>query len=154
MPGTAARPPAPAARASRGRTALLTGAVTAVAYLALLGWDQVKTVTPDGSATGPYEAWQVVVLVLVLAGTAAVAGWHRRTWVATLTMTVVLTLCWSYDAATDPADLNDGLWPVGALLVLIGTFVGAAVVAGVAAAVARRRARGGPVLSTTPGAGS
>lgn len=154
MSGNDLRPSTPSARAGRARTAIVTGVVTLVAYVALLGWDQAKTVSADGTTTGPYESWQVVALVLVLGATAALAGWRRRTWVATVTMTLVLTLCWSFDAATDPADLNDGLWPVGALLVLIGTFAGAAVVAGIAAAVSRRRAGRGAALSTAPGTGA
>ena len=107
---------------------------TALAYLAWLGWDQHKDIGPDGE-TGPYQAWQVIGLVLTIGIIAAYAGWRGHPVEAIVVITLVLTIVWSIDAATDPED--DGLWPVGAFLLFIGSLVGVSVVALVADLVGR-----------------
>jgi hypothetical protein len=56
----------------RMKVALVAVALTVLAYLAWLGWDQQRN--RDG--TGPYEAWQVVGLALTLALVAAVSSWR------------------------------------------------------------------------------
>lgn len=105
-------------------------AVTLVAYLALLGWDQSKTLDPvTQNETGPYEAWQVIALVVVLAAAAFLAGRAGRFVPAVVTIPVVLTLAFAVDAATD-ADV-DGLWPIGAALVALGSAAGVALVAAI-----------------------
>lgn len=99
-------------------------ALTALDYLAFLGWDQAKDRNPvTGAQTGPYETWQVVGCASVLL---ALGLWAARSGPAALVFVVplVFTLCWAASASTDPA--GDGLWPIGAALVLIGTTVGAA----------------------------
>lgn len=102
---------------------------TALNYLAWLGWDQHKDVHPDGSETGPYQEWQVVGLIVVL-GVLTAAGARLGQAVASVaTVTVVMTLAFSVDAATD-ADA-DGLWAVGAIGVFAGTLVGTVLVAAV-----------------------
>jgi hypothetical protein len=93
--------------------------VTITGYLSLLGWDRQKTVGTDGYAHGPYEPWPVIAFVGVLGVLAGWAGWRGRFGLGTAVATVVLTVLWSIDAATAPE--NDGLWPVGAGMVLIGT---------------------------------
>lgn len=123
-------------KASLLKTVALTALVTGAAYLALLGWDQTRDVQPDGRQTGPYQAWQVVMLALVIALTAAAAGLRHRPAVATTVATIALTTCWTIDAATDPPTGNDGLWPVGAVIVAVGTFAGVALVSSVVAHVA------------------
>lgn len=118
--------------------------VTLVAYLALLGWDQTRDVAPDGSTSGPYQPWQVAALVLLLAVLAVVAGAHgeRAALLTTVTMTVVFTVAFSIDAMTEPPEHNDGLWPVGAVLVLFGTFFSAGMVSALSRRFwAARRAR-------------
>src|SRR3954465_8316071 len=45
---------------------LVSAGVSVAAWAAWLGWDQHRDVHPDGSTTGPYEAWQVIGLVLTL----------------------------------------------------------------------------------------
>jgi hypothetical protein len=102
-------------------------------YLIWLGWDQEKDISPDGSASGPYQPWQVVGLVLAVVLISAIAGWRGYPWVAGIVPAVVLTLCWSVDAVTDPD--NDGLWPVGAIMVAVGAFTGLTIVARLATTV-------------------
>ncbi len=105
-------------------------AVTLIAYLALLGWDQSKTLDPvTQNETGPYEAWQVIALVVVLGAAAFLAGRAGRLAPALVTIPVVLTLAFAVDAATDKN--ADGLWPIGAALVALGSAMGVALVAAI-----------------------
>lgn len=115
------------------RTVIWVGLATLANYFVWLGWDQKKYLGTDGSLHGPYQPWQVVGLVLVLGVIAASAGWRRRPLVADIVTTLVMTACFSYQGATDP--LNDGLWPIGAVLVALGTLAGVAAVAAITAAV-------------------
>lgn len=119
--------------APRGSTLLWAAgltAVTVVAYLALLGWDQAKTLDPaTQNETGPYDAWQVVALVVALAGAAFIAGRAGRFLAALVAIPVTLTLAFAVDAATDAT--ADGLWPIGAALVALGSAAGVALVAAV-----------------------
>ena len=98
---------------------LVVCVVTVVAYLALLGWDQQKTLGADGYQHGPYEAWQVVATVGVLGVLAAWCGWRGRVLMGSGVGAAVFTVVWSVDAATNSE--SDGLWPVGAALVAVGT---------------------------------
>ncbi|MGI5215710.1 hypothetical protein [Plantactinospora sp. CA-290183] len=117
---------------------VLTGAVTAAAYWGFLGWDQQKDTDPlTGNQTGPFQAWQVAGLVLVLAVLAFAAGLRGRPWLASIVVAVVLTVSFALDAATDVD--ADGLWPIGAALVTLGSLLGTALVAGAGALLARRR---------------
>ena len=111
---------------SRVGPRLLTAAIVALltlgAFFAFLAWDRHKTRGSDGYLHGPYEPWQVIAVVVVIAGAAVWAG-RRGNWVTgTVVATVAMTVAWSVNAATDPD--NDGLWPVGALLVCLGTLLG------------------------------
>jgi peptidoglycan/LPS O-acetylase OafA/YrhL len=118
-------------------TVALAG-ITGVAYWAFLGWDQHKDTDPvTGSQTGPYQAWQVIGLGVVLALLVFEAGRRGRPWLASPVVSAVLTVSFAVDAATD-AD-GDGLWPIGAALVAIGSLLGTALVAGVGAHLGRRR---------------
>jgi hypothetical protein len=97
--------------------AVLVFAVSMLNWLAWLGWDQKRDVQPDGHQTGPYQAWQVAGLALVLLGTAAVAVWGRRV-VAALAGAVLGTalaagLDWSRDDGS-------GLWVIGVALLALG----------------------------------
>lgn len=103
---------------------------TAVAYLGWLGWDQHKDIGPDGGETGPYQAWQVIGLVLTIGIFAAIAGWSGHAVEAIVIITLVLTVAFSIDATTDPED--DGLWMVGASMLCVGCLFGVSVVALVA----------------------
>ena len=72
--------------------AALAALGTAAAYLIWLGWHASKDIHPDGSQTGPYEAWQVVGLVLDdrhhhgRPRVDPVTSWHRSSIPPTLTI--------------------------------------------------------------------
>lgn len=107
------------------------GLATVLNYLAWLGWDQHRDVHADGSSTGPYEAWQIVGLVLILSVLAVTAGRLQIPLLGSLTISAAMTVSFAVDAASSP--FSDGLWPIGAILVLIGTAVGTWLVATLAA---------------------
>ncbi|GIG87262.1 hypothetical protein [Plantactinospora endophytica] len=110
---------------------------TALAYWAFLGWDQQKETDPvTGAQTGPYSAWQVVGLVVVLALLVFETGRRGRPWLAGTVVPAVLTVAFSVDAATDPD--SDGLWVIGAALVALGSVLGAGLLAGLGAYLGRR----------------
>ncbi|GAA3930263.1 hypothetical protein GCM10023085_09510 [Actinomadura viridis] len=101
------------------RMAVAAALLTMLDWLVWLGWDQRYDVHPDGSVSGPYEAWQVIGFVLVLVVAAGPAAWRGHA-VATLAgatagMAVATTFDWSDDAS--------GLWLVGAFLMTAGTLV-------------------------------
>ena len=102
--------------------------VTVAAYLALLGWHHLQD----------YEGWKVWTLIGLLAALAVWYGWRADPGAGTLTQAATLTLLWSFDAATDPGVEEPNLWPVGAMFVLVGTAVGAAVVSVLADGLRRR----------------
>jgi hypothetical protein len=101
----------------------LAGSTVAVWWL-WLGWDtEYQTDPVTGSASGPYEAWQVIGCVLSLGVIAVVGGLFLRPWIVVPTMTVPFTITWSWAAAVTD---NSGLWAVGALLVFVGLASGSA----------------------------
>jgi hypothetical protein len=106
--------------------------LTTATYLAFLAWDQHQDIDATGNVTGPYQAWQIVGVVLALGASAGLAGWHGQARIATAAIPTVFTTCWIIDAAT--AEWNDGLWPIGAVMVAVGSFVGIGVAAFLAAA--------------------
>ncbi|GAA4576464.1 hypothetical protein GCM10023176_47890 [Micromonospora coerulea] len=118
---------------------LILAAATVGTWWAWLGWDTEYTVDPEtGATTGPYAAWQVAGCVLTLALLAAVGGWLLGPWVVVPVMTVAFTVAWAAHAASTD---DTGLWAVGAVLVLVGTAAGTAVVS-VGARLLRRRRTG------------
>jgi hypothetical protein len=140
----ATRPARPRARAGAGgrpiRAAALLAAATLVNYLAWLGWDQRKDVQPDGTETGPYHAWQIAGLVLVLGALTVAAAWRGHPTVAAIAITAAMIAAYAVDAATETApDANP--WPIGAVLLGVGTLLGTGVTAAVTAAVRRRLRR-------------
>ncbi|MEU3404624.1 hypothetical protein ABZ766_11835 [Streptomyces sp. NPDC006670] len=105
--------------------AILVLAVVALAlWAAWLGWDQHRDVHPDGSVTGPYEAWQVIGLVLTLLAPVYWAASRRYIAGAVLGTTVGLTVA----AYADWSDDSSGLYMVGVGLVMMGSLVVTAVV--------------------------
>ena len=118
---------------------LAVTAAVALVYAAFLGWDQQRDVDPvTGENTGPYGTAQVlacgVAYLLVVA-----CGGARAPVAAAVAGPVAFTFLWSLDAATDPD--ADGLWPIGALLVLWGTSVGAVLAVLLGRALAHRTRR-------------
>jgi hypothetical protein len=121
------------------------GLATLANYLGWLGWDRTKDRGPDGYLTGPYQPWQIVGLVLVLAVIAAMAGWRRRPWVAIIVTTGVMWLCVLASGAVDPN--ADGLFIIGAFMAAVSTFTGVGVVALAADEVASSKSPRGATAS-------
>jgi hypothetical protein len=116
---------------------VLSAAVVAGTYWAFLGWDRRKDLNPaTGELTGPYQPWQVIGCGAVLALLAFESGRRGRIWPVALVLPTVLTACFAINAATDPD--SDGLWPIGAALVALGSTAGTAAVAALGAALGRR----------------
>ncbi|MDN0200536.1 hypothetical protein [Streptomyces sp. S.PNR 29] len=129
-------------------TVLALVGVTLAAWAAWLGWDQHRDVHPDGTTTGPYEAWQVIGLVLTLLVPVYWAASRRYFAGAVLGTTAGLTAAASYDWSDD----SSGLFGVGVLLVLVGSLVVTVPLTAVIAAVKR----GGPptvAAAAEPGPG-
>ncbi|MFG2711444.1 hypothetical protein ACGFX2_12905 [Streptomyces goshikiensis] len=110
------------------------------AWAAWLGWDQHRDVHPDGSVTGPYEAWQVIGLVLTLAVPVWWAASRRRVAGAVLATTAGLTFAAGYDWSDD----SSGLFVIGVGLVAVASLVGTSALCAVATSVTRDRRPGGP----------
>ncbi|MEU0004235.1 hypothetical protein ABZ079_08015 [Streptomyces sp. NPDC006314] len=99
---------------------ILTLAVVALAgWAAWLGWDRHRDVHPDGSTTGPYEAWQVIGLVLTLLAPVYRAASRRHFAGAVLGTTAGLTVA----AYADWSDDSSGLFVIGVGLVMLGSLV-------------------------------
>jgi hypothetical protein len=115
--------------------------VVVAAYLAFLGWDQHKDLDPvTQQETGPYEAWQVIGIGLVLTALALVAGWRRRVWPVVVALPIAITGCVAADWGSD-AD-SDGLWVIGAALVFFVSLGGTVVLALLGAVIGARGGRG------------
>jgi hypothetical protein len=108
-------------------TLVLTFAAAVLNYAAWLGWDQTRDVHPDGSLSGPYEAWQVAGLVVVMLAAGTVAAWRWSPVMVVVGVTAGLTFAVSYDWSDD----DSGLWAVGASMVCIGTLMASSLVAAV-----------------------
>ncbi|MFA3837142.1 hypothetical protein [Streptomyces aureus] len=93
--------------------------VALAAWAGWLGWDQQRDVHPDGSTTGPYEAWQVIGLVLTLLPPVYWAASRRYAAAAVLGPTAGLTVA----AYVDWSDDASGLYMVGVGLVMVGSLV-------------------------------
>ncbi|GGV09993.1 hypothetical protein GCM10010260_55670 [Streptomyces filipinensis] len=113
---------------------LVLAAVSMAAWAAWLGWDQHRDVHADGSTTGPYQAWQVIGLVLTLLVPVCWAAYRRYAVAAVSGTTAGLTVAASYDWSDD----TTGLFVVGVGLVMIGTLVSTLAVSAVLASRTRR----------------
>ncbi|MEV0754358.1 hypothetical protein [Streptosporangium sp. NPDC050280] len=134
-------PPVPGTVAT-ARIGVALAVASALNYLLWLGWDRERVVEPDGSLSGPYEAWQVVGLVAGLGILAVLAGRLGLPRIGTLGVAGVMWLCWSIDAAMSD---DGGLWVVGAVMLLPAVLLGVGLVAFLAASgkTAGRKARPG-----------
>ncbi|MFE9634688.1 hypothetical protein [Streptomyces sp. NPDC006463] len=99
-------------------TLVLAGMAMA-AWAAWLGWDQHRDVHPDGSTTGPYEAWQVIGLGLTLLAPVCWAAFREYAAAAVLGTTAGLTIAAWYDWSDD----SSGLFAIGVGMVMIGSLV-------------------------------
>lgn len=112
---------------------LALAGVTLAAWAAWLGWDQRRDVHPDGSTTGPYEAWQVIGLVLTLLAPVYWAASRRYFAGAVLGTTAGLTVAAYYDWSDDAS----GLFMVGVGMVMMGSLGVTTAVSAVIATVKR-----------------
>lgn len=126
-----------ARRANPVVVVLVVLTVVVAGYFALLGWHRPKTLGADGYQHGPYEKWQVALLVVALAILAAWCGWVGWGVLGMIIATAALTLMFSVEAATRVD--SDGLWPIGALLVAAGTIAGSLALSTVADRLHRTR---------------
>lgn len=119
-----------------GSVALVLGLFAAAMWFAWLGWDH-EYYEVDGVAQGPYRAWQVVGCgVSVAAASVAALVWVRRGAVLLAGAAAVgFSIPWAVDAASTD---DSGLWGVGLVLLLGGSFIGLVVLLTVTEAVLRR----------------
>ncbi|MFE7271239.1 hypothetical protein [Streptomyces sp. NPDC057623] len=119
---------------------LVPAGLALAGWAAWLGWDQHRDVHPDGSTTGPYEAWQVIGLVLTLLVPVYWAASRRHANGAVLGTTAGLTVAAFYDWSDDAS----GLFVIGVGMVMVGTLaVTAALAAVIGAVIAPRRGQPG-----------
>ncbi|MFE1443295.1 hypothetical protein [Streptomyces sp. NPDC058739] len=126
-------------RAERAReltVGLVLAGVAVGAWAGWLGWDQQRDVHPDGSTTGPYEAWQVIGLVLTLVGPLCWAAWRRHTDAAVAGVPLGL----AFAAYVDWSDDASGLYMVGVVTLLLGSLAATAAVTAVTAGIGRATA--------------
>ncbi|MGW6848720.1 hypothetical protein ACWGCK_08160 [Streptomyces virginiae] len=108
--------------------ALALALTAAAAWAAWLGWDQHRDVQPDGTETGPYEAWQVIGLGLTLLVPVCWAAYRGLAVSAVAGVTTGLTCAAFYDWSDDAS----GLFVIGVGMVMAGSL---AVTAGVCALI-------------------
>lgn len=112
--------------------AALVLVVTSIgAWNALLGWDDRH----DADGSGPYDPWQVAVLVCILGVLAVSAGWLGFPLVAVLCIPVALGFAAFQDWG--PTD-ETGLFMIGVIGLTAASFLGVAVAAGTAAILSPR----------------
>jgi len=107
---------------------LVVAAVTVADFVAFLGRDTTKTLdAATGHESGPWSTAQVAGCLAVLLVVLVAAVWLRvRPLPAAAAMTVAFTAAWTVAAARSD---DGGLYPVGAVLVLIGMTLGTGAVA-------------------------
>ncbi|MEU5040384.1 hypothetical protein [Streptomyces griseorubiginosus] len=119
---------------------LVLAGVSMTAWAAWLGWDQHYDVQPDGTSTGPYEAWQVIGLVVTLLVAVYWAASRRHVVSAVLGTTAGLTLA----AFLDWSDDSTGQFMVGVMMVMTGSLAATALVTNVITSVRRPSAQTPP----------
>ncbi|GAA3850480.1 hypothetical protein GCM10023084_00910 [Streptomyces lacrimifluminis] len=112
---------------------LVLAGMALAAWAAWLGWDQRHDVHADGSTTGPYEAWQVIGLVLTLLAPVYWAASRRHFPGAVLGTTAGLTVAAFYDWSDDAS----GLFMVGVVMIMMGSLGATAAVSAVTVALKR-----------------
>lgn len=115
------------------KTLALAG-IAMAAWAAWLGWDQHRDVHPDGSTTGPYEAWQVIGLVLTLVAPVVWAAFRGYTKAAVLGPAAGLAVAAAYDWSDDAS----GLFMVGVVMIAFGTLAVTCLVTLVTSALSKR----------------
>lgn len=123
--------------ALRALPVLAPAVVAPLAWAGWLGWDQQRDVHADGTTTGPYQAWQVIGLVLTQLAPVYWATARRHPLAAVLGTSAGLTAA----AYSDWSDDASGLFVIGVGLVALGSL--AATAAATAAITFVRRALNG-----------
>ncbi|MBG6191373.1 putative membrane protein [Arthrobacter sp. CAN_A212] len=106
------------------RTLLIVGviALSAGLWVGWFAWDTGYQIDPEtGSASGPYEPWQVIGCVVSWAALGWVANKFLAPAIVILAMPAGFTGAFAITSAS--ADYS-GLWLVGAILVAFGTLAG------------------------------
>jgi hypothetical protein len=98
--------------------------VSVVAWLGWLGWHEKKYRVPGTrDFQGPYQAWQVIALTVTLAVAVAIASWFGFSRASVVAASTATTLMFSLDAVTQ-LEADADMWPIGALLLLVGCLLG------------------------------
>ncbi len=129
---------------NRAVGAVLLALASAACWFGWLAWDRSYQVDPaTGVASGPYDAWQVIGCALTLVGVTMVATTRLPPRIVIPLVPVAFTAAWSFTAATTD---TQGLWPIGAALVLLGTLAGTTVATTLSMLLLRRTStrRAGP----------
>ncbi|MFF3317937.1 hypothetical protein ACFYV5_20835 [Streptomyces sp. NPDC003035] len=127
-------------RVPRLSVLLVPALVAAAAWAAWLGWDQHRDVHPDGSTTGPYEAWQVIGLVLTVLVPVYWAASRRSVEGAVFLTALGTSLGLTVAAVYDWSDDASGLYMIGAGMVMVGSLLVTAAVSALIASATRGRA--------------
>ncbi|MFE9137670.1 hypothetical protein [Streptomyces sp. NPDC007355] len=125
--------------ASSPLTTVLLAGVAVAMWAAWLGWDQHRDVHPDGSSTGPYEAWQVIGLGLGLLIPVCWCASRGHVVAAALGTSGGLTLAAAYDWSDDAS----GLFVIGVGMVMIGSAAATGLAAFLTSALYRGKAGAG-----------
>jgi hypothetical protein len=120
---------------------LAPAVVAPLAWAGWLGWDQRRDVHADGTTTGPYQAWQVVGLVLTQLAPVYWATTRRHSVSAVLGTSAGLSAAAYYDWSGDDAS---GLFVIGVGLVGVCSLVATAAATGVIGFVRQTRTGGEP----------
>ncbi|MBC2865670.1 hypothetical protein [Streptomyces mexicanus] len=112
---------------------LLLAGLSLVMWAVWLGWDQRPDIQPDGTTTGPYQAWQVAGLVLTLLAATCWTALRGHGPAAVLGTTAGLTVASYWDWSDDAS----GLFVIGVGLVMLLTLAATAAVSAVCGAVTR-----------------
>lgn len=112
---------------------LVLAGVSMAAWAAWLGWDQHYDVQPDGTSTGPYEAWQVIGLVLTVLVPVYWAASRRYVASAVLGTTAALTIAAFLDWSND----STGQFMVGVVMVMMGSLAATALASNIITSVRR-----------------
>ncbi|MFI0242748.1 hypothetical protein [Streptomyces sp. NPDC016845] len=116
-------------------SALILAGIAGAAWAAWLGWDQHRDIGADGTETGPYEAWQVLGLVVTLLIPVVWAASRDYVPGAVIGTTAGLTIA----AYIDWSDDASGLFGIGVLLLMLGSLAATTVVSTVVRAAASGR---------------
>jgi hypothetical protein len=125
---------------------LVLAVVTAAAWAAWLGWDQQRDVQPDGTTTGPYEAWQVIGLVLTLLAPVYWAASRGYVAGAMLGVPAGLAVASCYDWSDD----GSGLFVIGVWMITAGSLIVTTAISAVIVSATRKGRQGGAAPGGRP----